>query len=429
MRNGSGNARIFNYIRLGFFCTLLGATAGAVVWAVLKIVELGTSLFWEWIPSKINPGFYPLILCTALAFLLGILRKKYGDYPEELETVFSKFKKDGNYNYKALPMICISAVIALVMGSSVGPEAGLTGIIVALCCWIGSNATAAAKDTREYSRVGVAVTLGVLFHSPLFGLFSVEEDSFEWKQEKMKLAQRLLLYGLALGAATLLYTLLYRNFGGGLSGFPSFEMEDLQPADYLMGIIYAACGILLGMFFEITQKICRKTLLRIPPVLRETIGGLVIGITAMTFPRLLFSGEEEMGKLIDSWGIVIPAALIAAALAKIVLTNFCIQSGLKGGHFFPVIFAGVCMGYGIAMLTLGGDHAVFGAAIVTAALLGRIMRKPLAVAMLLLICFPVKLLLWIFLAAALGAKIFAGSKGKRSHNGQDAEESLLRKRD
>lgn len=93
MRNGSGNARIFNYIRLGFFCTLLGATAGAVVWAALKIVELGTSLFWEWIPSKINPGFYPLILCTALAFLLGILRKKYGDYPEELETVSQNSKK------------------------------------------------------------------------------------------------------------------------------------------------------------------------------------------------------------------------------------------------------------------------------------------------------------------------------------------------
>ena len=50
------------------------------------------------------------------------------------------------------------------------------------------------------------------------------------------------------------------------------------------------------------------------------------------------------------------------------------------------------MGYGMAMLTCGpdGGHVVFGAAIVTASLLGGIMKKPLAVTMLLFLCFPVK---------------------------------------
>lgn len=94
-------------------------------------------------------------------------------------------------------------------------------------------------------------------------------------------------------------------------------------------------------------------------------------------------------------------------MSVILLTNLCIQFGLRGGHFFPVIFAGVSMGYGAAMLACGitGGHVVFGAAIVTAALLGGIMKKPLAVTMLLFLCFPVKMFIWIFIAAAVGSKL------------------------
>jgi len=94
------------------------------------------------------------------------------------------------------------------------------------------------------------------------------------------------------------------------------------------------------------------------------------------------------------------------------MTNLCIQFGLKGGHFFPVIFAGVSLGYGIAMLVFeqSSGHVVFAAAMVTAALLGGIMKKPLAVTMLLSLCFPIKLFIWIFLAAAVGSKVFQGSR-------------------
>ena len=110
---------------------------------------------------------------------------------------------------------------------------------------------------------------------------------------------------------------------------------------------------------------------------------------------------------LELWLFCALIGAVAGALVWILLTNLCIQFGLKGGHFFPVIFAGVCMGYGMAMLTCGpdGGHVVFGAAIVTASLLGGIMKKPLAVTMLLFLCFPVKMFIWIFIAAAVGSKL------------------------
>ena len=92
------------------------------------------------------------------------------------------------------------------------------------------------------------------------------------------------------------------------------------------------------------------------------------------------------------------------------LTSFCLKFGMKGGHFFPLIFACACMGFALSMLLFEdpGSHAAFTAAIVSAAALGAQLKKPVAVSFLLLLCFPVRLLFWIFLSAAL-----AGALAKR----------------
>ena len=137
----------------------------------------------------------------------------------------------------------------------------------------------------------------------------------------------------------------------------------------------------------------------------------------------MFSGEEQMGMLMKEYSRYLPLALIGIAFLKVLLTNICIQFGLKGGHFFPVIFAGVCMGYGVAMLICGNAerHLVFASAIVTAALLGGTMKKPLAVTMLLFLCYPVKMFVWIFVAAAAGSKCLSLFDKKKVENKNSVE--------
>ena len=44
---------------------------------------------------------------------------------------------------------------------------------------------------------------------------------------------------------------------------------------------------------------------------------------------------------LELWLFCALIGAVAGALVWILLTNLCIQFGLKGGHFFPVIFAGV----------------------------------------------------------------------------------------
>lgn len=398
--------KIKNQLELWAFCAVIGTAAGALVWALLKIMAIGTEMIWEWIPEKIHIPYYTVLVCTVGGAIIGIFRKLYGDYPEDMETVMGKVKKEKRYEYKNMLVMMIAALLPLLIGSSVGPEAGLTGIIVGLCYWAGENLKFAKQNTKEYSQIGAAVSLSVLFHAPLFGIFEVEEDP------DMQLAEpgrgsKIFIYGIALAAGTGSYAGLSALLGGGMSGFPSFDTVAVQRIDYVMMLVYMLCGCVLAYFYETTHTVTRVIAGKIPGVAKEILAGICLGVIGMLIPAVMFSGEEQMGVLMKEYAGYMAIALIGVAFLKIILTNLCIQFGLKGGHFFPVIFTGVCLGYGLAMLFFGqqGDgHVVFAAAIVTSTLLGGIMKKPLAVTMLLFLCFPVKIFIWIFIAAAVGSK-------------------------
>ena len=73
------------------------------------------------------------------------------------------------------------------------------------------------------------------------------------------------------------------------------------------------------------------------------------------------------------------------------------------GHFFPVIFSGVSLGYGLAILT--GADPVFCVAVCTASTMGAVMRQPVMVVGLLLMCFPLKGIVCMIIAAAIAAGI------------------------
>lgn len=404
-------------MKLWLFCLVIGASAGLVLWLFLEAVLLGTELVWEWIPARVEVPVYTIIICTVGGLIIGLFRKKFGNYPEELEEVLGILKRDKRYEYRNMLVLLIAAALPLILGSSVGPEAGMTGVIVGLCCWASENMKAAKEDTQVYSQVGMAVTLGVLFHSPLFGIFAVEEEKEEEGQtaKPLPVVSKLLLYGLALGAGTGIYLLLTELFGAPMEGFPAFSAAELTAADYPMMLVYILAGILLAGFYEITLKGSVKIGGKLRPVVSEVIGGLCLGIAGFFVPALMFSGEEQMGALMTDYGNYLPWMLVAVAFLKVLMTNVCIHLGLKGGHFFPVIFAGVCLGYGIAIPVFGGGgHEVLAAAVVTASLLGCIMRKPLAVTMLLFLCFPVRLFVWIFLAAVVGSKVFAARESKKN---------------
>ena len=302
-------------------------------------MAVGMNLIWEWIPEHFAFPYYTITVCVIGAFLIGIFRKVYGDYPEEMETVMAKVKTEKHYDYKNMLVMMIAAVLPLLIGSSVGPEAGLTGIIVGMCYWAGDNLKFARQHAKEYSQIGVAASLSVLFHAPLFGLFEVEENTLEENNSEQTvvpagISSKIFIYGIAIAAATGIYAGLSAVFGSGLSGFPSFEAVEIGKMDYALILLYIIAGCVLAVFYEKTHQIMKKTAKKVPAVLREVLAGICLGICGMLIPAVMFSGEEQMGVLMKEYSQYLPLALIGVAFLKVLLTNICIQFGLKEGISF-----------------------------------------------------------------------------------------------
>ena len=394
-----------NWMRMLLMTAMLGAFAGLVIWGFLKLTALCTGLVWDLAPAHMGGKGITVLLCAVGGLAAGILRKTSGDYPESLDIVLGKIKKDHHYPYHPMLVMLLCAFLPLVFGASVGPEAGLAGIIAALCYWVGDNVTFAKQNMDLYSRVGEAVTLGQLFHSPLFGILAVEEDEEQLAPERMPKGWRLLLYAISTASSFGVIWILNSLFGKAMGGFPGFSEVKISVPDAFLSLVYIPVGCLLFLFYEGSEAVMKTAADHIPAVLRETLCGLGIGLMGLAVPMVLFSGEEQMAELIHEDGGYSVLFLVGICLLKLVMTSFCLQFGLKGGHFFPMIFACTCMGYALGMLFYSGSagHAAFAAGMITAAALGAQMKKPLAVTVLLLLCFPVRFLIWGFISAAVGS--------------------------
>lgn len=133
------------------------------------------------------------------------------------------------------------------------------------------------------------------------------------------------------------------------------------------------------------------------------LGGVVLAVCGMALPYTMFAGEAQTHLLMDSYLAIGPGALFATGLIKAALTPFCIHMGWRGGHFFPLIFSGVSIGYGFSLLT--GADPVSCVAGMHRGMHGAVMRQPVMTALLLIMCFPVKGVVVTIAAAAIGAAI------------------------
>ena len=110
------------------YTILLGAIVGMIVWGFLRLMNLGIFFLWDFLPSQFNFPLYTLCLCTVGGVLIGLWKRRFGDYPEELHVVLGTVKKTGRYPYHNVFSTLGSALFPLLIGASVGPEAGLTAV-------------------------------------------------------------------------------------------------------------------------------------------------------------------------------------------------------------------------------------------------------------------------------------------------------------
>lgn len=380
---------------------ILGGIVGFICWAFLALMGAGLYLFWEFIPAKIYSPYYPIVICMIGGFIIGALHKKYGDYPEKTETILKQIKEKDKPNYDNLPQVTIMSLLPLIFGGSLGPEAALTGMIAKLCTWVSDKFKFLGKEVKEVSQLGFAATMGIIFRSPLYAFVNDVEG-----QEEMTIPKnsKVIIYFVTILSGFGIFLLL-QNIYSGLDGLAHFTELTITNTERLWFLPLVLVGTLAGLCSYLFEKIARKVVhpVRKYPIIKAIMGGFVLGLIGMFLPYTMFSGEAEMGKMMLVWDTMTFGILLVLSLAKLFVTNLCIQTGWKGGNIFPVIFAGVTLGYAFA--TILPIDPVYSVMVVTTALVSAVMRKPIAVVMLLMLCFPTEGMITMVVAAIIASAI------------------------
>ena len=409
--------RVRNTLAFALFCIFLGALGGAFTWAFFFLMARGLEFLWHTIPGKLSVAdipiaFYPLVLCSLGGLRIGLFQKYAGPYPDDLNTVVGTIKKEGSFPHDHVGRSFFGALLPLFFGGSIGPEAGLTGVIAGICSAIGEKLHFAGVKLTEVAGSQTAAARTAIYGAPLFGLFGTlfgytdnpgarvetESDITFPKRQKM------VVYLLAISSAFLAVLGLGKLFGGGLS-MPRFSSFSLHAQDIPAIIATIALASFFGWLFHFAGYLSRRAnqALKGATITKAVVAGVILGSLGCVLPFVMFAGEDQLTTLEAIWTSLTPLVLIATALLKVCATQMCLSLGWRGGHFFPLIFAGIALGYGCALLFQ--VDAISLVAVASAALMGAVMQKPLFTVFLLFLCFPASAAPLLIGAAALGAAI------------------------
>lgn len=399
---------VLNRVIFALLTLVLGGLAGAFVWVFFFLLNHGINLFWHVLPERIGAWWWPLAVCLVGGVAIGLFERRFGAYPEDLNKVMAQVKETGRYEYEHIGASAGGALLPLLFGGSVGPEAGLTGVIAGLCTWVGDRLKFLGKEFRELSQAGTAAVLSAVFNAPLFGLAapllgSCDEVKAGSKIEVPK-ATKVIVYTFAVAGAFGVMILLGSVFGGG-EGLPHFSEVSIDWFERALIIPLALAGGAVGLLYHAFDK-CADTLARKigdHPVAKAVLVGLILGSLGIVFPFVMFAGETQTETLMSTWTMLGAGYLILTGVLKVFTTPLCLRLGWRGGHFFPTIFAGICLGYGFALLT--GADPVCCLCICSAALMGAIMRQPVMTVLLLFLLFPVRAFVVMLVAACIGAAL------------------------
>lgn len=398
-------ARVVNGSVFLLSVIVTGALAGALVWLILFVMDVGIGLIWDGMSSWFG-RYFPIPMCIVGGLVIGLFARRYGEYPEDLRTVMSKVKRDGRYGYDKLGRMSVAAVLPLVFGGSVGPEAGLTGVIAGLCSWVGDRMKRFGRDFRELSEAGVTATLSALFTAPLYGFAAGVSGSRDEDGETLFRTKwgKAVVYACAVVGAMAAIILLNIYVGGGMA-LPHYDWVGIGTAELVwivpLIIVGSLAGWLFCVFDAVMAGLSKKAGDRL--VLKPVVAGAVLGMCGVVLPFTMFAGETQAIELGDVWMEMGAALLIVTGVVKILVTAMCVNMGWRGGHFFPIIFSGIAIGYGMAIVA--DIDTVFSICVVTAALVGGVMRKPLMAVLLLFLCFPLIAFVPMIVAAFVGSRV------------------------
>jgi H+/Cl- antiporter ClcA len=361
------------YLKVLLLAALLGLVSAVLTFIFLVIVYAGQTLVWEQaaLAVGVSVPVFTLVICTLGGLLVGVLVKVFGDHSGIFAEMMQEFGMTGRFNYRHAPGIVITALVSLIAGGSLGPEAPLADACGSLGTLTAEKLNLDERGTRSLGFAGLSGMLAAFLTSPFGGALLGLESA----RAGIDYAWTLFPSLVSSAVATIVFVVLSGSYFGSLYVFPAYVP---RITDLLLAVPLGLVGALAGGLFIILLKQLRKIMqpLKSHLILRGLIGGLGLGIAGALLPLTLFSGESETAELIQHSAEIGVLMLIVLALVKLLITSLCLATGWKGGYIFPTMFAGTALGLAVNLIFPGIPLAVAVAATMGGAMVAT-MKAPI----------------------------------------------------
>ena len=322
---------------------LIGLIAGLVVAAMgFAVAILHTVLFgvpWGQRLSaltQIDPNaalLVPTLGGVLFGFALWVLvRVRPG---REIDPIEANALHGGRMSFRGSLIVALQTVWSSGVGASVGLEAGYTQMASGVASWIGQAFHLRRRDLRVLVGCGAAAAIAGAFGAPLAGAFYAFE---------LVIASYSVANLAPVGVAALVGYLVATAFGQDPLGIGSLYVSHVRGVDLVtsiaVGVLAAGVGITLMRGVAISESLLNW--LRIRPVLRPTLGGILVGVMALATPEVLSSGH---GAIHISSTYARPFSAIALLFVlKSLASIVSLGTGFRGGLFFASLLIGALGG-------------------------------------------------------------------------------------
>jgi H+/Cl- antiporter ClcA len=329
------------YVKLLMLAAVLGLISAVITFGFLGLVHLGQVLVWRRVATAtgLSEAVFTLAVCVLGGLIVGVLVRIFGDHSGIFAEMMTEFGRTGRFDYRCAPGMVITALVSLIAGGSLGPEAPLADACGSLGTLMSDRLKLDERATRSLGFSGIGGMLAAFITSPFGGALLGLESAHAGVDYVWTLFPTLV----ASSFATVGFVLLNGSFFKVM-----YQFQDYTPKllDLLLAVPLGLIGALAGAIFIVGFDYLSVLIepLNKHLVLRGVIGGLGLGICGALLPLTLFAGATETGELIRRAEHIGVTGLIVLALVKLLVTTLCLATGWKGGYIFPTLFAGAALG-------------------------------------------------------------------------------------
>ena len=332
----------------------VGVISGTGVTLFRKLILFTQEIYWHDLAVVLSAKWHWAIIFIPMigALVVSLLRFKL----DQVESRASN--REPGLSYSQIPLKTVAAALSLGSGASLGPEGPSVELGSNIGSLLGQMMQFSSERIRLLIGAGGAAGLAAGFNAPIAGVFFALEvllrDSYRTNKSSPNSDVSVVVIASVISALVSQISLGER---------PAFSLPVYEVRSYWELPLYLGLGVLASVVALMFTRAIKQAkqffagewaiapfMQKLPMPIKLLIGGLCVGIIALTFPEAMGIGYETVESILQDTPFTIPL-LIILLVVKLLLTAISSASGFVGGIFAPSIFLGAVLGslYGQAI--------------------------------------------------------------------------------